>query len=130
MSLTLEYPVLSEDDLDYILTRINPQWIYVETTEKKGRTPVTDNNGYHKYTNKLTKAVCWLNTTNGKMYNASYVEITPYNINDYNKVTTGVRKTHKMYASDKQFNSFRAWIDENNQWHEVHNEFTVTFVEE
>ena len=78
LSLTLEYPVLSEDDLAYILNRISPQWFYVYVKNKKT-----------------------------KQY-----------------------ETHKMYASDKQFNSFRAWIDENDQWHEVHNEFTVTFVEE
>lgn len=37
---------------------------------------------------------------------------------------------HKMYASDKKFNSFRVWEDENHDFHEEHQDLTVTFVEE
>jgi len=37
---------------------------------------------------------------------------------------------HKMYASDKEFNSFRVWQDDNNVWHEEHTDLTVTLVEQ
>lgn len=51
-----------------------------------------------------------------------YVEVTDKK--------TQQRTVHKMYASDKKYNSFRVWEDENNVFHEEHQEFTVTFVEE
>ena len=37
--------------------------------------------------------------------------------------------THKMYASDKQFNVLRI-IEDENGFHEINNDFQVTFVEE
>lgn len=40
------------------------------------------------------------------------------------------RSVHKMYASDKQFGAFRAWQDEDENWQEEEQEFTVTMVEE
>lgn len=43
---------------------------------------------------------------------------------------TQTKKVHKMYASDKQFDTFTAWIDNDNNWHELKNAFTVTLVEE
>lgn len=43
---------------------------------------------------------------------------------------TQERTVHKMYASDKQFNSFLVWKDNNNDWHEEYTQFTVTLVEE
>lgn len=43
---------------------------------------------------------------------------------------TKTKKVHKMYASDKQFDTFKAWIDENDNWHELKSAFTVSFVEE
>ena len=42
---------------------------------------------------------------------------------------TQQRSVHKMYASDKQFNAFRVWQD-NNGWHEEHTDFSVTLVEQ
>lgn len=43
---------------------------------------------------------------------------------------TQTKKVHKMYASDKQFDTFTAWIDNDNNWHELKSAFTVTLVEE
>lgn len=43
---------------------------------------------------------------------------------------TKVKSVHKMYASDKKFDCYHAWIDSNDTWHEKHEAFTVTFVEE
>ena len=40
------------------------------------------------------------------------------------------RSVHKMYASDKKFNAFRVWKDDNNNWQEEEQDFTVTLVEE
>lgn len=37
---------------------------------------------------------------------------------------------HKVYASDKQWNTFRVVKDENNNWRTIEEAFTVTFVEE
>ena len=132
VSLTLEYPVLSDDDLAYILNRISPQWFYVKVIDKKTRTHVIDNstNKYWKMIGKLDGATYWYDSVNKIMYNNSYTAVTNYNFNDYTQVTTPTTKVHKMYASDKQFNSFKIWIDSNNNWHEEHITFSVTFVEE
>lgn len=78
ISITIEYDLLSDNDLAYILNRISPEWIYVELIDKKTQT----------------------------------------------------KKVHKMYASDKQFDTFTAWIDNDNNWHELKSAFTVTLVEE
>lgn len=43
---------------------------------------------------------------------------------------TKKKKVHKMYASDKLYNTFRAWKDENGNWHEINSAFSVQFVEE
>jgi hypothetical protein len=37
---------------------------------------------------------------------------------------------HKVYASDKAFNTFRVVIDQNQNWRTLEEAFTVTFVEE
>ena len=37
---------------------------------------------------------------------------------------------HKVYASDKQFDTFRVVKDDNNNWRTIEEAFTVTFVEE
>lgn len=74
----ITYNVLSEDDLQYILNRISPQWIYIELIDKKTKTKVV----------------------------------------------------HKVYASDKTYNTYKAWVDENDVWHEESTAFSVTFVEE
>ena len=42
---------------------------------------------------------------------------------------TGSKSTHKMYASDKQWNTFRVEKDTNNNWVETETAFTVSFVE-
>lgn len=77
IDIQLDYNVLSDDDLQYILNRISPAWIYMELTDKK----------------------------------------------------TGQRKVHKVYASDKTFNTFRLW-KENGVWKEEDVDFSVSFVEE
>ena len=51
-----------------------------------------------------------------------YVEVT-------NKKTKA-KSVYKMYASDKQFNTFRIVEDENHVYHELHQDFTVTLVQE
>lgn len=40
------------------------------------------------------------------------------------------RSVHRMYASDKQFNVFRFFKDENGNYNEIDQEFSVTLVEE
>ena len=43
---------------------------------------------------------------------------------------TLTRSVHKVYASDKQFNTFRVVKDNNNNWRTIEQAFTVTLVEE
>ena len=51
-----------------------------------------------------------------------YVEVT--------EKKSKARNVYKMYASDKQFNTFRFIKDENNVYHEFHQDFSVTLVQE
>lgn len=74
----LAYPILSDDDISYILNRISPDWIYVELTDKK----------------------------------------------------TKQKTIHKMYASDKEFDTKRIWKDEEGNWHEEDEALTFSLVEE
>lgn len=76
--IKLTYEVLSDEDEQYILNRISPEWIYVELTDKK----------------------------------------------------TGNKKIHKMYASDKEWDTFKVWKDENGDWHTEDIAFTFSLVEE
>lgn len=77
LSLQLNWNILSESDIAYILNAISPVWVYVQVKDKK--------------TQQLS--------------------------------------THKMYASDKQFDVFRV-IEDNNGFHEINQDFSVTLVEE
>ena len=77
LDIEITYEVLSDNDIQYILNRISPVWIYIELTNKK----------------------------------------------------TGQRTLHKVYASDKSFDTFKVWHD-NNGWHETKCAFSVSFVEE
>lgn len=43
---------------------------------------------------------------------------------------TGQKAIHKMYASDKQWNVYHLYKDENQNWHEVNTEFSFSLVEE
>lgn len=43
---------------------------------------------------------------------------------------TQQRSVHKVYASDKAKDTYRIIKDENNNWHTVHQAFSVTLVEE
>lgn len=43
---------------------------------------------------------------------------------------TKKKSLHKMYCVDKNFNVFRAWKDENNNWHEINSTLTLQFTEE
>lgn len=78
VSITLDYNVLSDNDLQYILNRISPVWFYVELIDKK----------------------------------------------------TKQKKIHKMYASDKTFETWRIWQDSSGNWNEEDIAFSVTFVEQ
>lgn len=78
IEIELNYSVLSDDDIAYILNRISPEWIYMELIDKK----------------------------------------------------TKQKKVHKVYASDKSFDTFKVWKDDNDNWHELKSEFSVSFVEE
>lgn len=40
------------------------------------------------------------------------------------------KKVYKVYASDKEFDTFRVWKDSNNKWHEVSTALQVTFTEQ
>lgn len=77
LDIEISYEVLSDDDIQYILNRISPVWIYIELIDKK----------------------------------------------------TQQKSLHKVYASDKSFDTFKAWYD-NNGWHEIKSAFTVSFVEQ
>lgn len=76
--IELSYNILSDDDESYILTRIKPEWIYVELINKR----------------------------------------------------TKQRVVKKMYASDKKWDTFKVWKDENGNWHTEDVAFTFSLVEE
>lgn len=129
--IELEYGVLSDADRSYILQRLNPAWVYIELTDKKEMTHTVDANNYWKLTGKLDEATYWYNTSNGTIYNNSYSTTNvSQSLNDYNQVVTPVRTVHKVYASDKQFNTFKIKKDSNNKWHEESIDFSVSLVEE
>ena len=130
LSLELGYSILSEEDLSFILNAISEPWIYVEVQDKKQVTHTTDENDYWKLIGKNDGATYWINPETSIIYNNSYSSTgVSQDINDYSEVVTPVRTVHKMYASDKKFNSFRI-IHDNNGYHEIHSDFTVTLVEE
>jgi len=129
--IELGYSVLSDTDLAFILNAISNDWVYIELIDKKQRTHTVDGNGYWKLQGKTDNNTYWYNTANGTIYNSSYATTgVSQNINDYNQITTGARTTHKVYASDKQFNTFRVVKDSNNNWRAIEQAFTVTLVEE
>lgn len=76
--IALAYSILSDEDEQYILNRIQPEYIYVELIDKKTRQ----------------------------------------------------KKVHKMYASDKQWDTFAIVKDENNVWHTQDIEFGFSLVEQ
>lgn len=76
--ITLTYNILSDDDIAYILERINPQWIYVELIDKK----------------------------------------------------TKQKKVHKMYASDKTWDTYRTYKNSDGNWVEESIAFSFSLVEE
>ena len=43
---------------------------------------------------------------------------------------TKQKHRYKVYASDKDFDTWRAWKDNNNQWHDVLTALTITFTEQ
>ena len=51
-----------------------------------------------------------------------YVEVT--------EKKSKTKNVFKMYASDKQFSTFRIIKDENNVYHEFHQDFSVTLVQQ
>lgn len=50
-----------------------------------------------------------------------YVELTDKKTHE--------KKIHKMYASDKEWNVYKAWVI-NGEWYEANQDFSVSFVEE
>lgn len=51
-----------------------------------------------------------------------YVEVTDKK--------NGSKSVHKMYASDKTWDTFKVWQDDDGYWHEETVAFTVSFVEQ
>lgn len=76
--VSLSWGALSDNDEEYILNRISPEWVYVELIDKK----------------------------------------------------TKQKKVHKMYASDKEWDTFRIFKDTEGNWHSIDSEFSFSFVEE
>ncbi len=76
--LEIGYNVLSNDDENYILNRISPEWIYVELIDKK----------------------------------------------------TKQKRVHKMYASDKAWDTWMIWKDKDGNWCELNQAFSFSLVEE
>ena len=128
--IALAYNILSDDDEAYILNRISPEWIYVELTDKKTRINVTDGNGYKKYIQNSTGSVCWYDSTGNKMYDSSYQQITPFVLTDYTAVITNAKKVHRMYASDKQWDTFAITKDANGVWNTQDISFGFSLVEQ
>ena len=128
--ISLSYNVLSDADEAYILNRISPEWIYVELTDKKVMNEVKDTNNYIKYLRKSDNAVFWYDSTHSKLYDENYTEVTNFNLNDYIKYMVNAKKVHKMYASDKEWDTFKIWKDDSNNWHCEDMEFSFSLVEE
>lgn len=96
--------------------------------------PFTDLNGY-THRNRVRHDVLQLEIG----YNVLGDEDIQYILNTISNVWVYVevldkhtrqKSVHKMYASDKKFNTFSVWKDSNGSWHEVSQDFSVTFVEE
>lgn len=137
IDIELNYSILSDDDIDYILNRIGPEWIYMELIDKKKRSAelqIVDGITYIKYRkiNPLPDEnnVFWYNPLTNTMYTATLEVVTDFNMSDYYKVTHPVKTVHKVYASDKAFDTFKVWKDGNGEWHELKSALSVSFVEE
>ncbi len=129
--IQLGYSVLSDADLAFILNAISNQWIYIEVPDAKQVTHTTNGSGYWKLIGKTDGATYWYNKNNGTIYNnSSSTTGVSQDINDYTQVVTPVRTVHKVYASDKAFDTYRIAKNSNNQWETVHQAFSVTLVEE
>jgi len=126
--ITLTYYTLGDRDEKYILNRINPAWVYVELTDKKTLVDVTDSNGYVKYTKD--GQIYWYDSTNSRLYDVDYNEITTFNINQYTKVQVNGKKVHRMYASDKEWNTFKIMKSGANQFYTQDIDFSFSLVEE
>jgi len=136
--IALSYNIASDDDEAYILNRIQPQYIYVELIDKKLRTDVTDTNGYKKYIKDVKSGdrditngdTYWYDSTNSVLYDSEYHVVLQPNMNDYTKVTQGTKVVHKMYASDKEFNTLCVFQDEGGVWHTMDADFSFSLVEQ
>lgn len=130
VGIELGYGVLSDADLSFILNAISNSWIYIELTDKKQVNHTIDENEYWKLIGKSDEATYWYDNENGVIYDNSYSTTgVSQDINDYSQEITPVRTVHKVYASDKKFDSFRIIHDESG-YHEIHEAFTVTLTEE
>lgn len=126
--IALAYGIVSDEDENYILNRISPEYIYVELIDKKERTNVTDTHGYKKYTK--SNAFYWYDSANNKMYNSSYVEVSPFTLSEYTAIMCPAKKVHRMYASDKEWDTFAIVKDSDGTWHTQDIEFGFSLVEQ
>lgn len=130
--IQLGYSVLSDADLAYILNAISNAWVYIEIPDAKQVTHTTNQSGYWKLIGKTDGATYWYNSSSGTIYNnSSSSSGVDQNLSNYNQVVTPVRTVHKVYASDKEFDTYRVIRNTTaNKWETVHQAFSVTFIEE
>lgn len=140
--ITLTYFTVADRDESYMLNRISPAWVYVELTDKKTLVNVTDSNGYLKYAKKITNTTTsevtlegtyWYDASNEDLYeevDGTYTEVTTFNLADYQEILVNAKKVHKMYASDKEWNTFRIIKTGNGQYYTQDIDFSFSLVEE
>lgn len=106
--IALSYNVTSDNDIQYILNRIQPEYIYVELVDKKTQQKkthkmyasdkswnvlrvfplyVTDDNGYVQYTDG--ENLYWYDEENDVLYNTSYIVVTNVPLYALTKVASG-----------------------------------------
>ena len=126
----VSFPMCSIEDRAYILNRISPEWIYVELPDMKVLEEVKDNNNYIKYLRKTDDAIFWYDSTNNRLYDANYTQVSPFNLSDYTKYLTNKRVVHKMYASDTEEDTFIIFKDSQNNWVSEDVDLTFSLIEE
>lgn len=124
------FPILSVEDRAYILNLISPAWVYVEIPDAKTLVETKDANNYIKYLRKTDEATFWYDSTNNRLYNASYQQVSPFTLSDYKKYLKNDRKTVKMYASDKQWDTFIIYKDSQNNWQTEDVDLTFSLIQE
>ena len=128
--LEVSFPLLSALDEATILNMISPSWIYVEIPDKKVVEEVKDNNNYVQYLRKSDNSIYWYNTTQNKLYDANYTLVSNPDMSEYMKYYKNGRKCIKMYASDKQWDTFILYKDVNNNWQTEDVDLTFSLIQE